>query len=61
MLIPIYKDHKDRIKGLIGNGCAAGNLEGFEISMKHLEQFLTWKYKINDMQLRKLTLPSHLF
>jgi site-specific recombinase XerD len=54
MLIPIYKDHNNRIEGLLGNGYAPGTLERFKISLKHLQEFLMWKYNISDISLEKI-------
>jgi site-specific recombinase XerD len=54
MLIPIYQAHNDRIKGLLGNGYALGTLERFKISLKHLEEFLIWKYDIEDIAISKI-------
>ena len=54
MLIPIYKDHNGKIEHLIGNGYALRKLERFKISLKHLEEFLVWKYKINPLGAIKL-------
>ena len=54
MLLPIYKDHNDRIEGLLGNGYAPGTLERFKISIKHLEEFLIWKYDLKDIAINKI-------
>ncbi|SDJ57905.1 site-specific integrase [Flavobacterium noncentrifugens] len=54
MLIPIYQAHNDKIKGLLGNGYAPGTLERFKISLKHLEEFLIWKYDIKDIAISKI-------
>lgn len=54
MLLPIYHDHNDRIKELLGNGYAPGTLERFKISLKHLEEFLIWKYNIKDIPINKI-------
>jgi site-specific recombinase XerD len=54
MLIPIYKDHNSRIEQLLGNGYAPGTLERFKISLKHLEEFLIWKYKVKDIAIDKI-------
>jgi site-specific recombinase XerD len=54
MLIPIYKEHNDKIESLIGNGYAKGTHERFEISKKHLEEFLLWKFNINDIAIDKI-------
>lgn len=54
MLIPIYEDHNNRIESLIGNGYAHGTLERFKISLKHLEEFLQWKFQSNDIAIDKI-------
>lgn len=54
MLLPIYKDHNNRIEGLLGKGYAPGTLERFKISLKHLEEFLIWKYNAMDISINKI-------
>ena len=54
MIIPIYQSHNDKIKDLIGNGYAYGTLERFKISLKHLQEFIIWKYNINDISINKI-------
>jgi len=54
MLIPIYQNHNDKIKELIGNGYAYGTLERFKISLKHLQEFILWKYNVSDISINKI-------
>ncbi len=54
MLLPIYRDHNNRIAGLLGNGYAPGTLERFKISLKHLEEFLLWKSNAKDIAIDKI-------
>ncbi len=54
MIIPIYQNHNDKIEELIGNGYAYGTLERFKISLKHLQEFILWKYKISDISITKI-------
>lgn len=54
MIIPIYQSHNDKIKDLIGNGYAYGTLERFKISLKHLQEFIFWKYNVRDMSINKI-------
>ena len=54
MLIPIYQNHNDKIEELIGNGYAYGTLERFKISLKHLQEFILWKYNITDIGINKI-------
>ncbi|SCY33753.1 site-specific integrase [Flavobacterium caeni] len=54
MLLPIYRDHNNRIESLLGNGYAPGTLERFKISLKHVEEFLIWKFNIKDIAIDKI-------
>lgn len=54
MVMPIYKEHNDRIASLIGKGYALGTLERFKISMKHLSEFLFWKFEKRDIAIDKI-------
>lgn len=54
MIIPIYQNHNDKIEELIGNGYAYGTLERFKISLKHLQEFILWKYTIVDISINKI-------
>ena len=54
MLIPIYQNHNDKIEELIGNGYAYGTLERFKISLKHIEEFIFWKYSLSDISINKI-------
>lgn len=53
-LIPIFKDHNNRIKELVGKEFAQGTLERYETSLKHTTDFLEWKYKISDIAIAKI-------
>ncbi|MFV5703413.1 site-specific integrase [Flavobacterium sp. XS2P12] len=54
MIIPIYQNHNDKIEELIGNGYAYGTLERFKISLKHLQEFIQWKYSVSDISINKI-------
>lgn len=54
MIIPIYQNHNDKIEDLIGNGYAYGTLERFKISLKHLQEFIQWKYNLSDISINKI-------
>lgn len=54
MIIPIYQNHNDKIEELIGNGYAYGTLERFRISLKHLQEFIQWKYNLSDISIYKI-------
>ncbi|SHM70538.1 phage integrase SAM-like domain-containing protein [Flavobacterium xanthum] len=57
-LIPIFKDHNNKIKELVGKEYAPGTLERYKTSLKHTIDFLEWKYKISDIEIDKI---NHAF
>jgi site-specific recombinase XerD len=53
-IIPIFQDHNNKIKALIGKEYAAGTLERYETSLKHTKDFLMWKYNVTDIDIVKI-------
>ena len=58
MLIPIFEDHNTKIKELIGIEYAARTLERYKTSLKHTIDFLEWKYKVSDIDIKEI---NHAF
>jgi site-specific recombinase XerD len=58
MLVPIFQDHNNKIKELVGKEYAPGTLERYKTSLKHTIDFLEWKYKISDIEIDKI---NHAF
>ncbi len=56
MLLPIFKQHNDDIKALVGNGFAHGTWVKFNTIYKHIETFLSSKYGIADINLKELNI-----
>ena len=54
MLIGIFQQHNDEIKILIGKDYAAATHVRYETSLKHTADFLKWKYKVSDLDIRKI-------
>ena len=54
MLIPIFQDHNNKIKELVGKEYAAGTLERYKTSLSHTIEFLQWKYKVSDIEINKI-------
>ena len=54
MLIPIFKDHNNKIKELVGKEYAPGTLERYTTSLKHTVEFLEWKYKVSDINIKQI-------
>jgi len=53
-LIPIFQDHNNKIKALIGKEYASGTLERYETSLKHTKDFLIWKHNLEDIDILKI-------
>ena len=53
-LVPIFQDHNNKIKALIGKEYALGTLERYETSLRHTKQFLLWKYNVTDIDITKI-------
>ncbi|WP_298152164.1 site-specific integrase [Flavobacterium sp.] len=58
MLVPIFQDHNNKIKELIGKEYTAGTLERYATSLKHTIEFLEWKFKISDIDIKQI---NHAF
>jgi len=54
MVVSIFQQHNDEIKALIGKDYAAATHVRYETSLKHTEDFLKWKYKVSDIDIRKI-------
>ena len=54
MLIPIFQDHNNKIKELVGKEYAPGTLERYTTSLKHTVEFLEWKYKVSDIDIKQI-------
>jgi site-specific recombinase XerD len=58
MLVPIFQDHNNKIKELVGKEYAHGTLERYTTSLKHTIEFLEWKYNVSDIEIIKI---NHAF
>jgi site-specific recombinase XerD len=54
MLLEIFQDHNSQMESLIGRGFGANTLKTFKSSLKHVREFIEWKYKRPDYELRKV-------
>ena len=52
MLVPIFEEHNRQVKALIGREYAQGTLDRYQTSLKHTIEFLQWKYKVSDIDIR---------
>jgi len=54
MLIPIFQDHNNKMKELLGKKYAPGTLQRFQVTLNHIENFLFWKYQVSDIRIDKI-------
>lgn len=54
MIVGIFQQHNDEIRALIGKYYAAATLVRYETSLKHTVNFIKWKYKVSDLDIRKI-------
>ncbi|WP_445915302.1 site-specific integrase [Flavobacterium sp.] len=54
MLVPIFQDHNNKIKELVGKEYAPGTLERYTTSLKHTIEFMQWKYNVSDIDISKI-------
>lgn len=51
MLIPIFQDHNNRLRELVGIEYAAGTLQRYITSLNHTKEFIHWKYSKDDIDI----------
>lgn len=54
MLLEIFQYHNDQVKALVGKEFSKGTMTKFNTVLKHTRAFLQWKYKADDIDIRKL-------
>jgi len=54
--VELYTEHNQKLKELIGKGVAAATLTRHETSLKHVVNFMAYKYEKKDILLRDITI-----
>ncbi len=54
MLLTIFREHNNNMAALIGNGYSSGTLTCFRTTIKHTENYIYWKYKALDVDIKKI-------
>ncbi len=54
LLMEIFQYHNDQVKALIGKEYSKGTLTKFSTVLNHTRTFLRWKYKLDDIDIRRL-------
>jgi site-specific recombinase XerD len=53
-VLRVFEDHNQKVKTLIGSTFAYGTYERYQTALKHLKDFVTWKYNRNDFFLHEI-------
>jgi site-specific recombinase XerD len=53
-IMEIFKVHNEQMAALVGVEYTDGTMERYTTSLKHTKSFLEWKFKVSDMDIRKL-------
>ncbi len=56
MLIPIFKEHNERMKSLVDKEYSYNTYKKYKTILSHTEEFLQWKFKIKDIEIKKINL-----
>ena len=54
MLIPIFQKHNDEVFALVPKEFSTGTLERYKTSLSHTVEFMKWKYKMTDIDIRNI-------
>jgi site-specific recombinase XerD len=54
MLIPIFQKHNDEVAALVHAEYSAGTLERYKTSLSHTQDFIKWKFKLSDIDIRDI-------
>ena len=53
-LVPIFEDHNRKVKELVGREYAIATQKRYETSLRHLKEFLEYKFKISDIDIERI-------
>lgn len=53
-VLEIFNDHNEKIKSLIGKGFSNGTYLRYKVTIKHIENFILFKYKLRDIEVTKV-------
>src|ERR1035437_699775 len=54
MILEIFKQHNEEVAMLIGKDFSASTLARYKTSLMHTQNFIMWKYKVDDLDILKL-------
>lgn len=53
-LVPIFQNHNNKVKELIGIEYAQGTHTRYETTLAHIQKFLKWKYRKDDIDILQI-------
>lgn len=56
-LVAVFRQHNETIRQLIGRTYAKATWTKYETTLKHVQEFLKWKYVVSDMDIREIKYP----
>lgn len=59
MLMEVFKDHNRKMAALVGTEFSPGTLERYETSLRHTQEFLEYRYRLSDIDIRKIDNALH--
>ncbi|MFD2865484.1 site-specific integrase [Mucilaginibacter antarcticus] len=54
MILELFQHHNEQMKALEGIDFAPGTIERYNTSYEHTKQFIFWKYKVSDKDIKEL-------
>lgn len=54
MLMEVFKEHNEQMKALINLEFSPLTFERYETSFRHTQEFMKWKYQIEDIDIKQL-------
>ncbi|WP_162055591.1 site-specific integrase [Pontibacter pamirensis] len=54
MLLEVFQKHNEQVEQLVGKDFAPGTLERYKTSLLHTLNFIKWKYKAEDIDVKRL-------
>jgi len=55
MLLEVFKEHNIQMKALVNKEFSPLTFERYETSFRHTQEFMKWKYKIDDINVKDLS------
>lgn len=53
-LVKIFQEHNKKIKALLNDEYAPATLGKYKTTLKHILEFLQWKYNVSDIDIKKI-------